>query len=256
MTTRYHLAAVADSAAHHAPPPSPQASSSDEHAIDRALVLRLQSAQGVAGGVSGPESKDAWTALVVRHQRRVFATCMRYCNNPQTAADLTQDTFVKVIQSIGTFDHRAQFATWLTRITINVCLSHRRSARVRKTEPLPGDSSRSLSGKDLRTRGREGEGSENLRAAGTGEARDGELSPLEGVELEERRRHLFAALAEIDPEQRALLILRDVQGLEYEQIAEVLGVPLGTLKSRLFRARLALRERVEAMRSNGSEGSA
>lgn len=213
------------------------------------------------GSGGGGGDKEAWTALVLRHQRRVFATCMRYCNNPQTAADLTQDTFVKVIQSIGTFDHRAQFATWLTRITINACLSHRRAARVRKTEPLPGDGSRPLGGNDLRAGNRSGDGSENAHldgmGAGGGDGQmgggGGELSPLEGVELEERRRHLFAALAEIDPEQRALLILRDVQGLEYEQIAEVLGVPLGTLKSRLFRARQALREQVELTR--GAEGS-
>ncbi len=225
------------------------------------MVLRLQASSDSPGSDSLGSDKEAWTALVTRHQRRVFATCMRYCNNPQTAADLTQDTFVKVIQSIGTFDHRAQFATWLTRITINVCLSHRRSARVRKTEPLPSDGSRSFGGNDLRSGDRGGDGSENPHASGgRGGGTDGrigggsgELSPLEGVELEERRRHLFAALAEIDPEQRALLILRDVQGFEYEQIAEVLGVPLGTLKSRLFRARQALREQVESMQGRGSD---
>lgn len=236
----------------------------DENAIDRALVLRLQGQRGTAGrgaggggeggtGGGGGGDKRAWSELILRHQRRVFATCMRYCNNPETAADLTQDTFVKVIQSIGSFDHRAQFATWLTRITINVCLSHRRSALVRKTEPLPGSSGKSSLSSSLRDAGGESLRSENLSRpdggalGGGGVGGGGELTPVEGVELNERRRHLFAALAEVEPDQRALLILRDVQGLEYEQIAEVLGVPMGTLKSRLFRARLALREQIERM---------
>ena len=240
----------------------------EDEAIDRALVSRLQSA--ARGG--GPADKSAWTALIERHQQRIYLTCLRYCNNPETALDLTQDVFVKVIQSIDGFDRRSQLTTWMTRIAINVCLSHRRSARVRRTVSLSEDAAPSRAG------GSHGRGSSrtlqesandhnyindnDLRlsnSAGTSEnfgggARSGsggtggtheELSPNQSVEWEERRTRLYSALAELPPEQRALLILRDVQGFEYEQIAEVLGVPLGPLKRRLFRARLALRELME-----------
>ena len=216
--------------------------------LDRVLVARLQKPGGQA-------DKEAWAALIQRHQKRVYVTCLRYCNNPETAADLTQDTCVKVIQSIGGFDGRSQLATWMTRIAINVCLSHRRSARIRKTVALPGEGGGPGEGRGSKTiidSGLSGGSeTENIRSGGTpGSGRGlggGELSPGEGVQEGEERDRLYAALADLPAEQRALLILRDVQGLEYEQIAQVLDVPLGTLKSRLFRARLALRERIESM---------
>lgn len=217
---------------------------SGEHdaAVDRTLVARMQA--------GGPADKDAWTQLILRHQRRIYATCLRFCNNPETASDLTQDVFVKVIQSINAFDNRSRLTTWMTRIAINVCLSHRRAARVRRTQTLSDTGGTDVAARrnsspysDLTASSR-APGSENLSRTDGGFL-GGELQPEQSVELHERRKRLYSALAELEPDQRALLILRDVQGLEYEQIAEVLGVPLGTLKSRLFRARLALRRLME-----------
>lgn len=245
---------------------------------DGELIARLQSAiaPGSADerGGGGPSDKEAWTQLIKRHQQQVYLTCLRYCNNPETALDLTQDVFVKVIQAIDTFDNRSQFTTWMTRIAINVCLSHRRAAKVRRTVSLsedggvPGEgqggrgghigpaSHNRLSKQDFQHT-TEGSSEKNAARRRTdGETVRGELSAEERVEWEERRARLYSALAELPPDQRALLILRDVQGLEYEQIAEVLSVPLGTLKSRLFRARLALRELMERSGERDEGGTA
>lgn len=242
---------------------------------DGELIARLQSASAAGGaGGGGPSDKEAWTQLIRRHQQQVYLTCLRYSNNPETALDLTQDVFVKVIQAIDTFDNRSQFTTWMTRIAINVCLSHRRAAKVRRTVSLSEDGGVPGEGRGARG-GHVGSASHNrlsnqdfqhtadgsseknaARRTTDGETVRGELSAEERVEWEERRARLYSALAELPPDQRALLILRDVQGLEYEQIAEVVSVPLGTLKSRLFRARLALRELMERSGERGEGGTA
>lgn len=240
---------VADPAAAH---------DADALRVEAELVSRLQ--QG------GPADREAWTELVHRHQRSVYLTCLRYTNNPDDAAELAQDTFVQVIRHIGSFDSRAKLSTWITRIAINLCLSHRRSQRLRKHQPLSEEAGsgarKSIDDRVLRNVASGGssdknavtslsDGSGGVRAAGELSA-GGELSAHERVEEQERNTALFAALADLNAEQRALLILRDVQGLEYEQIAEVLGVALGTVKSRLFRARFALREAFVRRTGDGS----
>lgn len=168
-------------------------------------------------------------------QRRVHAVCYRMIPEPETAADLTQDTLVKVLQGLDRYDGRAALSTWVIRIAMNCCLSHLRKARLRKHESLeagfPDDD--------------EGGTNRGRRLA------SGEPGGPERVERTEEEARLSRALADLDPEARALLILRDLQDLEYGQIAEVLGVPMGTVKSRLFRARAALRRRIEQFEQGG-----
>ncbi len=171
--------------------------------------------------------------LLTRYQDRLFGVCMRMVNDRDLAADLTQDAMIKVIEGLGSYDGRAKLSTWMIRVTMNVCLSRLRAERVRRHASLDAPTERGPTGFGLGGRA----------DAWTGEG--GEPAPTESVERDEVRRRVSAALLRVAPEQRAILVLRDCRGLDYEQIAEVLAVPVGTVKSRLFRARGALREVLE-----------
>ncbi|MDX2130826.1 MAG: sigma-70 family RNA polymerase sigma factor [Planctomycetota bacterium] len=176
----------------------------------------------------------AWTQLIARYQDRLFSVCVRMVRDRDLAADLTQDAFVKIIQGLHTFDARAKLSTWMIRITMNVCLSRLRAEKVRRHASLDALTDPAESG------AREG-------GRGVGFEQEREQNADDRVELHEDRARVMAALRLLDPDQRAVLILSDCHGQSYEQIAEVLGVAIGTVKSRLFRARTALREGVESM---------
>ena len=144
------------------------------------------------------------------------------------ASDLTQDTLVRVIEGLPGFDGRSALSTWVIRIAMNGCLSHLRKARIRRHASLEGSGSAVA----RPIRGRE------------------ELSGAERVEYDEEALRLLDALECLDPETRAILVLRDLQELEYARIGEVLGIAVGTVKSRLFRARAALREAMRTMETS------
>ncbi|MEM7227316.1 MAG: sigma-70 family RNA polymerase sigma factor [Planctomycetota bacterium] len=171
---------------------------------------------------------QALATLLRSYQRRLYSVCYRMLRNPEEAADLTQDTLVRVIERIGDFDGRARLSTWVIRIAINGCLTHLRKEKIRQhaslEAPVTADGAR-LS---------------DLIASAQ------EHSAADRVEHDDRRRVLLRALRRLEPEERAVLVLRDLQGLDYQQIGEVFEVPLGTVKSRLFRARAALRQAAEA----------
>jgi len=216
------------------PTPTTRPSPQDDESIDLALVASIR-----RGDPNG------WTALISRYQDRLFAVCVRMVHDREMAADLTQDSFVKIIQGIDSFDGRAKLSTWMIRITMNVCLSKLRSEKLRRHASL-----------DAMTDG-DPERGEPGRARSFEQSR--ELSVDDRVELHEDRGLVLAALRELDPEQRSVIVLCDCHGQSYEQIAEVLGVAVGTVKSRLFRARTALREAVEAKIAAaraGQEGAA
>lgn len=178
----------------------------------------------------------AWSTLLQRHQDRLFAVCLRMVG-PREAADRCQDAMVKIVQGLHSFDGSAQVSTWMTRVAMNVCLSHLRGAKLRKHASL-----------DAMLESGAGRGLEHWSASDRGAAvagRSGEPGPDSGVQSEEMRRSVAAALLRLEPEQRAILVLRDVRGLDYDQIAAVLEVAVGTVKSRLFRARAALRAILE-----------
>lgn len=165
--------------------------------------------------------------LVVRYQDRVFNTCLRIVGDRAEAEDLTQEAFMKAFASIDRFDGRASFYTWLYRIAVNLCLSARRKNSRRACS---SDAGWTHSGG-----GQEG-GDRSLAVEGP--------TPLEEASRAEQHRHVLAALAELDDEHRTVVVLRDIESLDYAEIAETLNVPTGTVKSRLHRARLALREKL------------
>jgi RNA polymerase sigma-70 factor, ECF subfamily len=222
--------------------PAPAAATplTEADAQELALVRRIQ---------SGDQS--AWTPLLTRYQDRLFGVCIKMLGNRDLAADVTQDAMVKIIEGLGTFDGRAKLSTWMIRVTMNVCLSKLRSEKLRRHLSLEAlNSVKRGSGRARGGGGASGGGYYEDQRSAADRLEDPRATEPEGesrVEREETRQRVAAALLRISPEQRAILVLRDSRGLDYEQIAEVLTVPVGTVKSRLFRARAALREALEAL---------
>lgn len=175
----------------------------------------------------------AWSEFVRVYQDRIYGICFGMVRSRDLADDLTQDAFLKIIKGLHTFDGRSKFSTWVYRVVTNVCLSKIRSEKIRRHASLEAISTAS-----------DGNGESSSAADRFEQAR--EQNPSAGVVHREEASGVLAALATLEPEQRAVLILCDCRGLPYEKIAEVLGVAVGTVKSRLFRARVSLRSAMEA----------
>ncbi|MBM4033712.1 MAG: sigma-70 family RNA polymerase sigma factor [Planctomycetes bacterium] len=169
----------------------------------------------------------AFGRLVVRYQDSLFNSIYRMVSQREDAEDLAQEAFVKAFSGIGDFQGRSSFYTWLYTIAYNTVVSHRRKAgSARHLNPVP------------------------LHAAAEGEGRSREAedrSPRPEAAAEQRELHerLEGAIAGLEAEHREIIVMRDIEGLDYQAIAGVLGCPAGTVKSRLHRARLALREQLK-----------
>lgn len=172
---------------------------------------------------------SAFGGLVARYQDRVFNACLRLCGNRSDAEEFAQEAFVKAYVSLDRFDGRASFYTWLFRIAVNLTISAHRKAR---PGPMVSMHARVADG--------DGQGIAD-RIQGNGEM------PDERCASSERDLAVARALASLDEEHKSVVVLRDIEALGYTEIAEILGVPTGTVKSRLHRARLALREILGAM---------
>jgi RNA polymerase sigma-70 factor (ECF subfamily) len=165
----------------------------------------------------------AFGVLVRRHQDRLYNTVYRLVDNADDALDVVQDAFLNAYQSLGSFHGDAAFFTWLYRIAVNTAISLKRKQRVMVR--IDG--------------GRDGEG-------GIDPLDPSDLSrPGHALEQAEQEQRIQQALARLSPEHRAVLVMKDMEGHKYEAIAEVLDVPIGTVRSRLHRARLELREILE-----------
>lgn len=188
------------------------------------VAFHLEDAELVAQCRRGENA--AFEQLVRRYQDRVFNTCWRICGNRSEAEDLTQEAFVKALLAIDRFDGRSGFFTWIFRIATNLAISERRKSGRRATRSLNVPS-------------RDGD----AESTGDHVPSDGP-GPDEQVCDSERHGLALAALASLDEEQRAIVILRDMESFGYDEIAEILDIPTGTVKSRLHRARLALRDKL------------
>jgi RNA polymerase sigma-70 factor (ECF subfamily) len=170
---------------------------------------------------------DALSELLEAYQRRVYSVCYRMVSHVELAADLTQDVLIKIIEGLDRYDGRSRLSTWVYRIAVNCCLSHLRKQKLRRhgslDEPVGGGTT----------------------PVGRQIAAEAEPAGPRHVEQAETRAILLRCLGELEPDMRTVLVLRDMHDLDYQQIAEVVEVPVGTVKSRLFRARAALREAVE-----------
>jgi RNA polymerase sigma-70 factor (ECF subfamily) len=169
---------------------------------------------------------QAFARLVGLHERMVYNLATRLLGDPEEAKDLAQEVFLQVYRTIGRFEGRSSLKTWIYRIVVNQCHNRRRWWRRRRRAQM-----RPI--EDLSAR-------EQARLAEV----NGECDPLQGVARRERATRVQAALDAIAFDHRAVLVLREVDGLSCEEIAQTLSLPVGTVKSRLSRGREALRHRL------------
>jgi RNA polymerase sigma-70 factor (ECF subfamily) len=178
----------------------------ESDATDAALIARS------LGG-----EPEAFGELVLRYQDRLYNSLFRVLGSAEDARDAAQAAFVQAFVKLDTFRGSSAFYTWLYRIAFNQAMSHAR--RKRPTRSLD---------EDRTDRGRE--------------PVDGQPAPGARLELNERATQVQRALAELSAEYRTVIVLREMDGCKYEEIAEILELPVGTVRSRLFRARLELRD--------------
>ncbi len=171
--------------------------------------------------------------LLGNYRNRLFNVALRMVNHEEDAAELTQDAMLKIVEHLHEYDGRSQLSTWMIRITMNLSISHLRKRKLRRTTSLDAGEGPGLSG-----------GSEVSNPLSDRIETENELPPPQCVEKSEMLDHLQGAMDRLDEEFRSVLVLRDINEMDYREIAQILEVPVGTVKSRLFRARLALREQM------------
>jgi RNA polymerase sigma-70 factor (ECF subfamily) len=171
----------------------------------------------------------AFENIVLLHQDRLYNTLLGWVGDAGTAADLTQECLIRVWQTLAEFDDRAKLSTWLYRVAKNAATDHHRRRTAQKRGGQSGASSLDAEGAldpsaDARIASRGGSG------------------PVEALESNETQARIRREIASLDPEYREVVVLRELEGLSYEDIADVLGVNVGTVRSRLFRGREKLKE--------------
>jgi len=173
----------------------------------------------------------AMESLIIKYQDRIYNIILKMCRNPDDAAELTQDTFVKIIQNIDKFQSRSSFYTWIFRIAVNLTINYcKRNAKM---------GFKSLDTEDVQE-------NPNARKALKVLLKDEHSSnPAVIASNKELIDLIVWSLGRLDENQRAVVVLRDIEGMNYAQMADILGLSLGTVKSRLSRARNHLREILE-----------
>ena len=163
---------------------------------------------------------NAFEALVVAYQKQVYNLALRTVGNEEDAADMTQEVFLRAYRALGTFRGESKFSVWLYRLTTNICIDFLRSRGRRPTVSL--------------TAADEDEEPQELDVA------DDRFDPVQSLERAELRRAVQRGLASLPEDYRRILMLRELSGLSYAEIGQVLRLEEGTVKSRLFRARKKL----------------
>jgi len=168
---------------------------------------------------------DAWEELVRQSHRRIYNLCYRFTGSADDAEDLTQEVFIKVYRTLGSYDQsKGAFPTWLTTMTRNLLVDHfRRSKLERASDSLDTPASEDPDAQPL-----------------SHQLADSKPAPDQNVLGRERQAMVQAALQKLSPELRETVILRDLQDMDYKEIAQVLKVPEGTVKSRINRGRTEL----------------
>lgn len=169
----------------------------------------------------------AWEAIVRQYWRKVFNVAYKFVGKHDEAEDLTQEIFLKLFRSLETFDRRANFQTWLISVSRNLCIDHYRSVR-----------------KERETIDRDVDAGELSPASS-------DVGPYASLEQSDRRALLRQALDALAPTLRSAVLLRDIQELSYQEIAEQLHLPEGTVKSRINRGRLELARQIRRIQESG-----
>ena len=189
---------------------------------DRNLVRRAKA------GETG-----AFDALVEKYQHRILNLVGRYIADRTARQDVAQEAFIKAWRNIKSFRGDSQFYTWLFRITVNTAMNHLAAARRRPEHTLPPNEDGEVSMDDMQV----------------------DLDTPQGeVEAEEVARIVNEVIAELSEDLRVAITLRELEGMSYEQIAYIMKCPIGTVRSRIFRAREAIDERLRPVLDDSSGG--
>lgn len=167
-------------------------------------------------------SESDFEALILSCQGKAYSMAYRYFNNPEDAMDALQESFLKIYRSLGTFKGESSFQTWVYRIVANTCCDMLRKKKARITT----ESLVKMDGEDEYTL----------------EIMDASMGPEERAIHQEMTGYILHCLEKLPLEQKEIIVLRDIQGFSYEDIAEILNINPGTVKSRISRARMKLRE--------------
>lgn len=179
----------------------------------------------------------AMERLILKYQDRLYNVVRKICVNPDDAAELTQETFVKVLENIDKFQARSSFYTWLFRIAVNLTISYCQRRAKFSTSSLSADDDEH----DHRAK-------QQLQQFLND---DSSPDPAAIAQSRELCRLALDALMRLDDAHRTIIVLRDIEGMTYAQIARVLNIELGTVRSRLSRARSSLRQVMETMCNEG-----
>ena len=164
----------------------------------------------------------AFNELLGAHEKKMYAVCLRMCGNHEDAQDCLQEEMLRVYRAISGFRGQSTFSTWLYRVTMNTCLDELRRKKNKQTTSLDG-----------------------LLDAGWSPA-DNYDTPERHAVNSERRREIRRIITELPEDMRAAVVLRDIQGFSYDEIAVMLDANVGTIKSRISRGREKLREKFQA----------
>ena len=173
--------------------------------------------------------RDAFQELVERYQRKVYSICYGMLKDEQDSKDVSQEVFIKVFRYLENFNRNSSFYTWLYRITVNKCIDYIRK-RDRRSE---------VDYDDTIQRDQEVEGDDNIMPSSLG------IKPDKVYGRKELREKMLEALETLSEKHRTILILREVEGLAYEEMADVLDISKGTVMSRLYHARQYFQEAIE-----------
>lgn len=179
-----------------------------------ALIARARAGDG-----------DAYGQLVQANQDRIYASVLRQVRDEHKAMDITQEAFIQAYRAIDTYEDRARFSTWMYRIAMNLITSHYRHERAQKRGGSQTETS--------------------LNIEGMPEPGADQRAPDDAVAAEDIGVLVRAAIDELEDEYRDVVVMRDLQGLSYEEIAETLAIAPGTVRSRLHRGRDKLKEKLK-----------
>lgn len=181
-----------------------------DNATDKAIVERV---------LAGDE--EAFGILVERYQDRIYSAVHNYVSNPDDAVDITQDAFVKAYTKLRSFDSGSAFYTWLYRIAVNTAIDYLRRRKSRPADSLDDEKFTEIGFEPA--------------------SHDPRTDPVTVATLHEQSRALNSAIGRLSDKLRGVLVLHDVEGLSQEEVAEILKIPVGTVKSRVSRARAELK---------------
>lgn len=172
---------------------------------------------------------QAFEKLIIQYEKKVYNICFHMFKNEHDSYDVSQEVFIKVYQSLDKFDFKSSFSTWIHRIAVNACIDEirKRKRKESKTESIDNtydNESRTIQKQYV----------------------DKTLTPEENVLKKERINDIKQALDQLKEDHRMIIILRDVKGYSYEEISNILDCSLGTVKSRIARARSNLKEIIKA----------